>query len=44
VRPYAWDVNGKTGVKAYLKTLFVTIDEDALELKYGQTGGADEDE
>lgn len=34
VRPYEWSVNGKTGVKAYLKTLFVTIDEDFLELKY----------
>lgn len=29
-----WTVNGKTGVKAYLKSLFVTINEDALERKY----------
>lgn len=34
VRPYEWAVNGKTGVKAYLKSLFVTIDEDYLERKY----------
>lgn len=34
VRPYEWTVNGKTGVKAYLQSLFVTIREDALELKY----------
>lgn len=34
VRPYEWAVNGKTGVKAYLKSLFITIDEDELELKY----------
>lgn len=29
-----WDVNGKQGVAAYLKTLVVVIDEDPLELKY----------
>lgn len=34
VRPYEWAVNGKTGIKAYLKSLFITIDEDVLELKY----------
>lgn len=34
VRPYNWAVSDKTGVKAYLKSLFVTIDEDELELKY----------
>ncbi len=29
-----WDVNGKQGVAAYLKTLVVIVDEDPLELKY----------
>jgi hypothetical protein len=34
IRPYHWNVNGRTGVKAYLKSIFVTINEDYLELKY----------
>lgn len=34
VRPYEWTVNQKSGVKAYLQSIYVTIEEDALELKY----------
>ncbi len=37
-RGYEWNVNGKTGVKAYLQSLFVTIEEDALERKYDTYG------
>lgn len=33
-RSYEWTVNGKTGIKAYLQSLFVTINEDLLEQKY----------
>jgi hypothetical protein len=33
-RGYDWEVGGKTGTKAYLKTLFITVEEDALQRKY----------
>lgn len=34
IRGSRWSVGGKSGVKAYLKTLYVIVNEDALDLKY----------
>lgn len=37
VRPYNWsNARGESGIKAYVQTMYVTIQEDALELKYAE--------
>lgn len=36
LNPYQWNVNGKTGVKAYLNKAFITIEEDDLDREYSQ--------
>lgn len=37
LNPYDWNVSGNTGRKAYLQSMYVTIIEDPLALKYGNT-------
>lgn len=35
LNPYHWSVNGKEGIKAYLKAIYVTVATDAFSSKYG---------
>ena len=38
INPYLWEINGATGIKGYVKTMYVTVYEDEFESRYYDDG------
>lgn len=36
IRPYNWEVNGNSGTKAYVKTMYVTLQDDDFGGRYAE--------
>lgn len=42
ISPYHWEMNGNNGIKAYLKTAYITVEQDPFEAKYVFDDGMDD--